>query len=72
MQNITQKQKAVLEAILAYTKEHKYPPSVRELCDMLNLSSSSTVHGYLERLKIHGLVSWEPGSPRTLRVLREE
>lgn len=59
----------VLDAIMQFTREHKYPPSVRDLCDMLNLSSASTVHGYLERLKIQGLLTWEPGSPRTLRVL---
>lgn len=69
MQKLTVKQRAVLEAILTYTKENKYPPSVRELADMVNLKSSSTVHGYLHRLKMHGLIAWEPGSPRTLRVV---
>jgi len=71
MPKITSKQKAVLEAILEFTKEHKYPPTVRELCDMLNLKSSSTVHGHLSRLKLRGLISWEPSLPRTVHIKKE-
>jgi SOS-response transcriptional repressor LexA len=71
MAKITPKQKAVLEAILTFTEEKKYPPSIRELCDILNLKSSSTMHGYLERLKLRGLVTWEEGCTRTIQVVEK-
>lgn len=71
MTKVTERQKEVLQAIVNFTKEHKYPPTVRELCKEVNLSSSSTVHGMLQRLKIHGLVTWEPDLPRTLTVVSE-
>jgi repressor LexA len=69
MTRVTTKQKRVLQAILDFTKENKYPPTVRELCRKLGLSSPSTVHGFLERLKINGLVTWEEGCIRTLKVV---
>lgn len=72
MQKITSKQRAVLVAILSFTEKHKYPPTVRELSDMVGLKSSSTMHGYLERLKLLGLVTWEPSSPRTITVVEGE
>lgn len=72
MDRLSSKQKEVLQAILDYTKEKKYPPTVRELGEMVGLQSSSTVQGHLERLKLKGLISWEPCQPRTLKVLKLE
>jgi SOS-response transcriptional repressor LexA len=69
MSKVTQKQRRVLQEILDFTKENRYPPTVRELGQALGISSSSTVQGFLERLKIHGLVTWEQGCPRTLKVV---
>jgi repressor LexA len=71
MAKVTTKQKRVLQAILDFTKENRYPPTVRELGAKLGLSSSSTVHSYLERLKLHGLITWEEGSIRTLKVVEK-
>jgi repressor LexA len=71
MYRVTAKQKRVLQAILDFTKENKYPPTVRELCRELGLSSPSTVHGFLERLKLNGLVTWEERCIRTLKVVHQ-
>lgn len=72
MKHITQKQRAVLKAILKFTEKHKYAPTVRELTKLVGLKSSSTMHGYLERLKQLGLITWEPSSPRTITVIEGE
>ncbi|MED1954135.1 transcriptional regulator [Brevibacillus centrosporus] len=72
MKRITSKQRAVLKAILDFTEKHKYAPTVRELTDMVGLKSSSTMHGYLERLKLLGLITWEPSSSRTITVTEGE
>ncbi|GAA4879272.1 hypothetical protein GCM10023310_69270 [Paenibacillus vulneris] len=68
---MTPKQKIMLEAIITFIKQHKYSPSVRELCSIIGISSVSTAHGHLERLKSKGFITWEQDRPRTLKVLIE-
>lgn len=72
MKKITPKQRQVLNAIMEFTKKHKYPPTIHELAEMVGLKSTSTMHGYLERLKLHGLITWEPSFPRTIQVVGDE
>lgn len=67
---VTKKQKDILFAINAYVEEHGYAPSIRDIGKMVNLTSSSTVQGYLERLKEKGYITWLPGQPRTLRIIK--
>jgi repressor LexA len=65
---VSPKQQRMLKLIKDYVAEHSYSPSVRELCALAGLKSSSTAHGYMERLKSKGLISWEPTHPRTIKV----
>ncbi|SDJ93301.1 helix-turn-helix domain-containing protein [Paenibacillus naphthalenovorans] len=67
---LTQKQQKFFQAIQSFLREHKYPPSVRDLCALTGLKSPSTAHGYLERLKKKGLIEWESSKPRTLKIAR--
>ncbi|MCL2741474.1 MAG: transcriptional repressor LexA [Oscillospiraceae bacterium] len=46
-----------------------YPPSVREICAAVGFKSTSTVHGYLERLSREGLLKKDPLKPRALKVM---
>jgi SOS-response transcriptional repressors (RecA-mediated autopeptidases) len=45
------KQSQILQCIYDYLDEHGYPPTVREICEAVDLSSTSTVHGHLSRLE---------------------
>lgn len=72
MRKITKRQKEVLEAILSFTEQRKYPPTVRELAQMIGLKSPSSVQSMFQKLKLHGLVTREPDSPRTIRVIGEK
>ncbi|UAT31989.1 transcriptional regulator [Bacillus badius] len=72
MRNLTEKQQRVLITVSNYVNENGYPPSRRELGDILNLRSSSTVKGYLDKLKKEGYLTWNEGMPRTLRILDRE
>lgn len=45
------------------------PPSTREIGEHFGLSSSSTTHNWLNRLKREGKLMSEPGKIRTLRVV---
>jgi repressor LexA len=50
------KQMEIYEFIKFYVKDKGYPPSVREICAAVGLSSTSTVHGHLERLEKKALL----------------
>jgi repressor LexA len=63
----TERQRRILEVIRAFTAEHGYPPSVREIGERVGLSSSSTIHAHLKALERHGLISRDPTKPRAMR-----
>lgn len=67
---LTKRQREALEAVINYVETKNYPPSYRELGNLIGLSSSSTVSSILNKLKEKGYVSWEEGQPRTLRILK--
>ncbi|MEG2254409.1 MAG: MarR family transcriptional regulator, partial [Vagococcus sp.] len=46
----------VLRYIYEQVEERGYPPTVREIGEAVNLSSTSTVHGHLSRLEKKGLI----------------
>ena len=63
----TERQQRILDVIRAFTTEHGYPPSVREIGERVGLSSSSTIHAHLKALERRGLISRDPTKPRALR-----
>lgn len=67
---ITIRQQGIIDAIVEYVEENNYPPTSREIGEIVNLKSSSTVHGHLSRLRRKGYLDWEEGKPRTLKVLK--
>lgn len=68
----TDKQQRVLDYVKKQIKEEGYAPSVREICKALDLKSTSTVHGYLARLKKKGLIEKTDMKSRTIRLVDEE
>lgn len=64
----TERQRRILEVIRSFTTEHGYPPSVREIGELVGLSSSSTIHAHLKALERRGLISRDPTKPRALRT----
>ncbi len=62
-------QNRILEFIKQELQAHGYPPSVREICEAVNLKSTSTVHGHLRELENRGLIRRDPTKPRALEVL---
>lgn len=71
-QTLTAKQQQILDCIKASLKDRGYPPSVRELCSAVGLSSTSTVHSHLNTLEKKGYIRRDPSKPRTIEVLDEE
>lgn len=62
----------ILRAIADHVLEFGWPPTVRELCDAVGLSSTSTVHAHLHRLVREGRIVRDPTKPRALRVVPDD
>lgn len=62
------KQKKILEFVTEYMNENGYPPSIREICQGVGLSSTSTVHAHLETLKKNGFLEKADSKSRGIRV----
>ena len=69
---ISAKQQRVLEYIRSFTREHGYPPAVRDFCHGLGLKSTSTAHGYLERLEKNGYIRRDPSKTRAIELIEED
>ncbi len=69
MEGLTPRQEQVLEFIRASVRANGYPPTVREICAALDLSSPSTVHAHLANLERLGLIKRDPTKPRALDVV---
>lgn len=67
----SQKQIAVLSCIYKHVKDHGYPPTVREICGIVGLSSTSTVHSHLNNLIKEGYLQKDPSKPRALEITKQ-
>ncbi len=63
------RQSQILEVIESYIARHGCSPSNREIAAAAGLKSASSVLRHLQQLKADGYVSFQPGVPRTVRVL---
>ena len=66
----SRKEKAILKFIEDQAMEKGYPPSVREIGKAIGLSSTATVHGYLNKLEEKGYIKREQQKGRTLKLLK--
>lgn len=67
---LTKRQKQVLEFIEDSINKSGYPPSVREICKGVGLSSTSTVHSHLSKLQELGYIRRDATKPRAIEVLK--
>ncbi|AFS78534.1 transcriptional repressor LexA [Gottschalkia acidurici 9a] len=63
------KQIEILEFIKKETRTKGYPPSVREICTAVDLKSTSSVHGHLEKIEKRGYIRRDPTKPRAIEIL---
>ena len=71
MEGLTPRQEQVLEFVRESVRSNGYPPTVREICAALHLSSPSTVHAHLANLERLGHLRRDPAKPRALDVVRD-
>ena len=68
MAKLTAKQQQIYDYILAFTNEHGYPPSVREIGAAVGLKSPSTVHFHMNGLEKAGVIVKAEGKTRAITL----
>lgn len=66
---ISKKQLEILEYIKSEILRVGYPPAVREICEAVNLRSTSSVHAHLESLEKNGYIRRDSTKPRAIEIV---
>ena len=66
---ITKKQQEILDYIKNEIINRGFPPAVREICEAVNLKSTSSVHSHLETLEKNGYIRRDPTKPRAIEIV---
>ena len=69
---ISAKQLEILEYIKQQILLKGYPPAVREICEAVNLRSTSSVHSHLETLEKNGFIRRDPTKPRAIEIVDDD
>ena len=69
---ISKKQQEILEFIKDQILTRGFPPAVREICEAVNLKSTSSVHSHLETLERNGYIRRDPTKPRAIEILDDQ
>ncbi len=63
---MTNKQKIIYDAIQEFLEINGYSPTIRELCDLLDLKSTATMYVHLKKMKEKGVLNYQEGCSRTI------
>lgn len=66
-----EKEKKIYGFLCEFIRENGYSPTVREIAAACGISSTSTVHSYIRRLRDKGLVTSPDFKKRSLRTARD-
>lgn len=63
------KEEQLLEYIKSYQNEFGFPPTVREMCKAIKVSSTSTIFYYLNKLESSNKIKKNPNKNRALEIV---
>ena len=66
---MTKKQNEIYDAIESFINLNGYSPSIRELCDLVGLSSPATMFVHLKKMKAKGYIDYQEKQSRTIVLL---
>lgn len=66
---LNKKEQYIFETIKAYMDVNKIPPSIREICELTNYKSTSTIHKYIHILVEKGYLKKRDDTPRGLVIV---
>jgi repressor LexA len=67
-EQLTTRQRRILDVIRDAVADRGYPPSIREIGEAVGLTSTSSVHSQLEALQRKGFIRRDPTKPRAIEV----
>jgi repressor LexA len=67
---LTDRQIKILEVLERFHNQNGYPPSIREICDKTNISSTSVVNYYLNQLEESGYIERDGRVSRGIRLVK--
>ncbi|OGF31208.1 repressor LexA [Candidatus Falkowbacteria bacterium RIFCSPLOWO2_12_FULL_45_13] len=67
--NLTKRQRQILDFITEFTGDHGYAPSLREIGEHFNLSSPATIHAHLQSLKQKGFIKSSYNEARSIEII---
>lgn len=68
---ISKKQQEILDYLKNEILNKGFPPAVREICEAVNLKSTSSVHAHLEALEKNGYIRRDATKPRAIEIIDE-
>ena len=66
---LTDKQQQIYDYIKDFILKKGYPPTVRDICEAVNLRSTSSVHSHLETLEKKGYIKRNPSKTRAIEII---
>lgn len=69
--SLSERQKEILAEIIKFKKENGFSPTVRELCKLAGLKSTSSMAAQLSNLRDSGHITWIESMPRTITVVEK-
>ena len=69
MQKLTNRQNDVLDCIKSFSAKHGYPPTVRELGEVLGLNSPATIQSHINDLEHKGYIKKTSSKYRSLEIV---
>ena len=72
MAELSAKDYEILDFIEKQLELKGFPPSVREICEAVNLSSTATIHARLKKLETHGKIVRDASKNRSIMVVGKE
>ena len=71
-ETLTDRQQQIFNFIKETILKKGYPPTVREICEGLNIRSTASVHAQLEILEKKNYIHRDPSKPRTIEITDDE
>lgn len=72
MEQLKKREQQILDYMKSEIRKKGYPPTVREICQELNIKSTSTAHKAMSNLESKGYIRKDPAKPRAYEILGME
>ena len=69
---LTEKQQNVYESIMQYQRVNGYAPTIREICKMVGVASTSSVYAHLKILEEKGYIARKMDASRAIAILDQQ